>query len=137
MKRILLGLLGLSLLFLPASAQTYPRGAFPVFGAATGTTASFSATLPAVAGRTTYICGFVITGGGSSVTAVGQATVTGMVGGGTASFTYVDVSSGQGVLGIPFPVCQPASGPNTTIVVTKPAGGTGTVAAIWVWGYQL
>lgn len=103
----------------------------------TGTTGAVAATLAAVSNKTTYICGFVITGGGTASAVVGNATVAGVVTG-TINFSYVDVSSGQGLLGVAFPRCIPASALNTTIVVTAPAsGGSGTVKAVTAWGYQI
>ena len=107
-----------------------------ITASATATTGSFSASLPAVAGRTNYLCGFVITSGGTTAAAIVNATATGTVSG-TMNFAYVFPSSGQGVLGVAFPQCIVASGANTAITVNVPAGGTGTTAALSVWGYQL
>jgi hypothetical protein len=112
----------------------YPPGVAPLTASNTGTTGSTAATLAAVAGRTNWICGFVITSGATSSAAVGNATVAGTISG-TMNFTYVDVSSGQGLLGVAFPQCIPASAVNTAIVVTAPAGGTGTVVAVTAWGF--
>lgn len=120
----------------PPTGIAYPINSTPITISATGTTAAVTATLPANANQTTYICGFVITSGGTTAALVGNATVTGTIGG-TLNFSYVDVSSGQGVLGIPFPQCIPASANGQTIAVTAPAGGAGTVAAVTAWGYQL
>jgi hypothetical protein len=106
-----------------------------VTASATGTTAATAASLPAVSGKWTYICGFTITSGGTTTAAVGNATVAGAVTG-TLNFTYVDVSSGQGILGVAFPQCIVASAQNTAITVTAPAGGAGTVVAVTAWGYQ-
>lgn len=107
-----------------------------ITASATATTGSFSASLAAVANKTNYICGFVISSGGSSAATVVNATVTGTVTG-TLNFSYVFPSSGQGVLGIAFPQCIVASNWNTAITVSVPAGGTGTTAALSVWGYRL
>lgn len=112
-----------------------PAGSTAITNSNTGTTAAVSATLAGVSGKTTYICGFTITSGGTTAALAQNATVAGTISG-TMNFTYVDVSSGQGLLGIAFPICLPASGQNTSIVVTAPAGGTGTVAAVSTWGYQ-
>lgn len=119
----------------PSTGIAYPAGAQPVTASATGTTAAVAATLAASPVRTTYICGFVMTSGGTTAAAVGNATVAGTIGG-TLNFTYVDVSTGQGLLGVAFPQCIPGSALNTAIVVTMPAGGAGTVAAVSAWGYQ-
>jgi hypothetical protein len=114
----------------------YPPRATPIANSATGTTGATSATLAAASGVTTYICGFVITSGGTGMALVGNATVVGTIGG-TLNFTYVDVSSGQGLLGVAFPLCLPATGQNVSIVVTAPAGGASTVVAVTAWGFQL
>ena len=102
----------------------------------TATTGSFNAALAAVSGKTNYICGFVITSGGTTSAAVVNATAAGTISG-TLNFSYVFPSSGQGVLGVAFPQCIAAAAENSAITVTVPAGGTGTNAALSVWGYQL
>lgn len=102
----------------------------------TATTGSFSSSLAAVSNKANYICGFVITSGGSSAATVVNATITGTVTG-TLNYAYVFPSSGQGVLGVAFPQCIIASAQNTAITVSVPAGGTGTTAALSVWGYRL
>lgn len=123
-----------------ASGTGYPNQSTPITASATGTTAAVTATLPGVVGKTTFICGFVMTSGGTTTAAFANATVTGTIGG-TLNFVYGAVAPavGQGLLNIVFdPVCVPASAQNTAIVVTQPAGGTGTTAeALTVWGYQL
>ena len=101
----------------------------------TATTGAFSVTIPGISGSTTNLCGFVITSGGTTSAAVVTATITGTVTG-TMNFAYVFPSSGQGVLGVAFPQCIAASATNTSIVVSVPAGGAGTVAALSAWGTQ-
>jgi len=144
MKKLLLIAL-LSLFGLSAEAQPlvtntnnslYPVNSTPITASVAGTTGSTAATLPATATTTTYICGFVITSGGTSAALVVNATVAGTITG-TLNFSYVFVSSGQGLLGVAFPQCIRASGQNTAIVVTAPAGGTGTTVAVTAWGFQL
>lgn len=119
----------------PSTGLNYPAGSIPTTNSATGTTGAVTATLAAVIGRTTYICGFVITSGGTTSAALGAATVTGALGG-TLNFVYVDVSTGQGLLGVAFPQCVPGSAENTAIAVNAPAGGAGTIAAVSAWGFQ-
>ena len=122
-----------------ATGTGYPNNSTPVTASATGTTGTLAATLPGVAGKTTFICGFVMTSGGSGSTSINPATVAGTIGG-TLNFVYVDVpgNTGQGRLVVNFePVCIPAGAMNTAIVVNMPAGGTGTTAAVSAWGYQL
>ncbi len=112
----------------------YPPGTTVLTGSNTGTTGAVTATLTSASLHTAFICGFIITSGGTTSALVQNATVTGTIGG-TLNFTYVDVSSGQGLLGVAFPQCIPASAQNTNIVVTAPAGGAGTVAAVSAWGF--
>jgi hypothetical protein len=100
----------------------------------TATTGDFSATLAAVPGKTQNFCGFVVTSGGTTSAAVVNVSVTGTPN--VLNFAYVFPSSGQGVLGVALPQCIEASAPNTAITVSVPGGGTGTTAALTVWGYQ-
>ena len=102
----------------------------------TATTGTLTTAFPAVSGRTNYICGFVITSGGTTSALVVNATVTGTITG-TLNFQYVFPSSGQGVLGVAFPQCIIASASNSAITVSVPGGGTGTNAALSIWGYKL
>jgi hypothetical protein len=136
-----LAILLLLLLVGPAVAQVpvtwpAPQGAqvSPITASATGTTGAITATLTGVAGRTTYICGFVVTSGGTTGALAVNLTVTGTIGG-TLNFTYIFVSSGQGLLGVALPGCIASSGQNTNIVVNVPAGGAGTTVAATAWGY--
>jgi hypothetical protein len=65
----------------------------------------------------------------------GNGTITGI--GTTMNFAFVIPSSGQGLLGVAFPTCIPATSPNTAIIVTQPAGGAGVaVASVSAWGCQ-
>jgi hypothetical protein len=99
------------------------------------TTGTAAATLTAQANKWTYICGFTITTGGTSSATTGNVTITGTIGG-TMNFTYVFVSSGQGIMGIAFPGCISSSAVNTAIAVNVPAGGAGTVGSVTAWGYK-
>jgi hypothetical protein len=124
----------------PAQAQIVTTAPFPQGGqpnnlvaSATGTTGSFTATLTGVAGKWTYLCGFVVTSAGTTSATLGNIAITGTLA--TMNYEYAFVSSGQGILGVAFPGCISSSAVNTSIVVTLPAGGAGTVAAITAWGY--
>jgi hypothetical protein len=121
--------------------SAYPIGATPVSASATGTTLATSATLPAVPGQTTYLCGFSIRANNTGPAVTGNATVTGMLGG-TLNFTQYTPST-AGTIGVaPLeptlgPYCLPASAANTPIVVTSAPAGTGGIASVSAWGYQL
>lgn len=98
------------------------------------------ATLPAVAGVTNYVTGFMISAGGATAAALVVATLTGLLGG-TASIVYGAVLGAtladQPVI-VTFPNPIPASAVNTAIVLTLPALGAGnTNAVVELFGYQL
>lgn len=152
MNRLAAALLTLCLLacLSPASAQQacpnpFVAGAVcvPVTASATGTTAAVAATLPAVAGKTTYLCGFYYTG--TNATAANTATavtVTGTIGG-TMTFGFPTLAAAATTPNtIPidegFIPCVAASAINTAIAVNGPALGAGaTQATITAWGYYL
>lgn len=144
MRKLFIATAFLGLLLLSASAQqplTFsiapPADSIPLTQSTTGTTGSISVTLAGAANKYTYICGFTVTSGGTTTALAGNVTITGTVGG-TQNFTYVFVSSGQGLLGINFaPGCITSSAQNTSIVMTVPAGGTGTTVAATIWGYRV
>lgn len=121
-----------------ASGTGYPTNSIPITNSATGTTAAVVATLPGTTGKTTFICGFAMTAAGTTTAVAGTGTITGTLGG-ALDFAFLDPApaAGQGRLIVPFSPCIPASAMNTAIVVTQPAGGAGTVAAVSAWGYQL
>ena len=95
-------------------------------------------TLPAVAGKTTYITGFAITGGGATAGSIIAVTVTGLAN--TLTF-YITIPAGAGAgitpLVVDFSTPIPASGPNVPIVVNVPSFGAGnTQAAVTARGFQ-
>lgn len=141
MRKALAGLVLLLWLASPALAQVVTTAPFPQGGqpnnltaSATFTTGTSSATLTGAASRWTYLCGFTVTSAGTTSATSGTITLTGTISG-TMNFTYVFVSSGQGVLGIAFPGCISSSAVNTSIIVNTPAGGAGTTGSVSAWGY--
>jgi len=101
--------------------------------------ATATATLPAIQGRFTYLCGFSATATGATAGAAVSLTVTG-VNGGTLTYTYAS-ATGAAVMSaplvVPFNPCVPSSAANTAIVVSMPSLGTGnTNASVNAWGYQ-
>jgi hypothetical protein len=162
MKRILLALAALLLAALPASSQVAwptPVGTMAAVGSvqmclnpsglaipqatagacgtqvnaiATGTTGAVTATIPAVAGVTNYICGFDVSAAGGTAT-VSPITVTGLLGG---TFTYQGILSGGLPFQHPFYPCQPASAANTAISVVTTADATATAVDVNVWGFK-
>ena len=124
-----------------AGSAGYPAGAVPV-QAASGNVANASAvaTLPGVAGKTTYITGFAITGGGATAASLVSATLAGLLSG-TATYTIGAVAGvllSNSALVVNFSVPLPASALNTAIVLTVPALGAGnTNSAVSAQGFQL
>ena len=120
------------------AAPTVWQPTTPVGNSATAVAAAQCvATLPAVAGKTTYIMGFVLTAGAPAGAVVGVATVTGLgIAGGTLNFQFVETPNFGGELVIEFPFPIPASAANTPIVVTIPAITSGAVTAVSAWGFQ-
>lgn len=117
----------------------YPPGATPVVASATGTTAGATATLPAAAGKFTYICGFSVAPGSATTAITINITVTG------PSSTFTESvgapATAVGVTGAvvtnPFTPCVPASAVNTAIAVAAGALGTaGVNQDVNAWGYQ-
>jgi hypothetical protein len=115
----------------------------PVTASATGTTGAITATLPAVSGKTTYICGFQFMG--TNATAPNTATnvtITGTISG-TLNFGYPTLAAAATVANTPpvgevFTPCIQASAINSAIVVNGPALGAGaTLVTVSAWGYQL
>lgn len=124
-----------------AGAAGYPAGAAPVH-AASGNVANgvASATLPAASGKTTYLTGFEITGGGATVALLVSPTVAGLLGG-TATYSLATVA-GALLANVPimttFNPPIPANGLNTAIVLSVPALGLGnTNSACAIHGFQL
>ena len=123
----------------PAFAQPFPRhNSVPVTNAGTGTTGAVVATLPAAAGKITYICGFSVSPG-SAATAITITVV--MVANSTFTWAVGAPVTAVGTTGTTltqtFNPCVPASGSNTTITVTSGALGTsGVNNDVNAWGYQ-
>lgn len=98
---------------------------------ATGTTGAVTATLPAAAGKTTYICGFDISAAGTAT--ISPITVTGVLGG---TLTYQGISAGSAPFSVRFGPCVPASAVNTAINVVTTADGTATAVDVQAYGFQ-
>jgi hypothetical protein len=99
-----------------------------------------AATLAGVAGKTTYITGFVLTGAGATAASVVLLAVTG-TSGGTMTFAVAvpaGVTAALAPLVVVFSKPIPASAVNTAIVVSCPSLGAGnTNAAVVATGFQL
>jgi hypothetical protein len=121
-------------------ATEEPAGVTPVSNSSGNVAAAAAvATLPAAAGKTTYLSHATITGAGATGASVVTAAITGLKGG-TMSYS-VPVPAGVAVgitpLNLTFDPPLPASAVNTAIVVTLPSLGAGnTNAAVSASGFQ-
>lgn len=102
--------------------------------------ATATATLAGVAGKTTYLSGYLITNGGATVGAIVNGTITGLLGG-TQTFNVTaatGITLGNTPISVSLNPPLPASAANTPIVVSVPSLGAGnTNSAVSAWGYQL
>jgi hypothetical protein len=110
------------------AVSAYPVGAVPQM-ATSGNVANAQAqaTLPAIAGKTTYVTGFSITGAGATAAAVVNVTLAGLPTG-SLNFTYcavAGVTAANTPLVVVFPEPLPASGVAAIIQLTCPALGAG------------
>jgi len=142
MRRSLLAAVLAATILFPGAAPAQYAGTFggtPINAASDNVAAGVAtATLPAVAGKTTHICGFSITSAGSTAAAVVSPTVTNTISG-TMTYTYASVAGvtlANAPLVVTFSPCLPASAANTTIPVSMPSLGAGnTNTTINAWGF--
>lgn len=133
----------------PASAQLACPDPFsarglctPITVSTTGTTGATSVTIPAVAGKTAYLCAFNFTGSNATGATNGSVTITGLVGG-TVTYGYPTLVAGAAVPNTPpidegYTPCIPATAANVAIVVNGPALGTGApLVTLTASGYYL
>jgi hypothetical protein len=111
--------------------QPYPS---PVMATASGGAGTNAPALAAVAGKTNYLEGFDLTGGGATGAGFATVTITGLLAG-TLVITAA-VAAGAtapaftgGVFSIRFPTPLPASAVNTAITVSCGTYGTGNTSA--------
>jgi hypothetical protein len=107
------------------------------FSGADTTTAA--ATLAGVSGKTTYICGFQVSGLGATAATFVNIAVASVVGGNTLNFAYT-FPAGVTVIATPvlqpFNPCVPANALGTVITVTVPGAAGNTSTNISAWGFQ-
>lgn len=118
----------------PVSLPSYPVNpatavaATPVTASATGTTGAVSATLPATAGKTTYLCSVQI---GEAGTGTATATATSTVSG---TLNYVVAAPGN--FTVTYNPCVPASAANQSIAIATAANASATAVAVTATGFQ-
>jgi len=101
--------------------------------------ATATATIPAVAGKTNYLTGYVVTASGATAGLPVNFTITGCVGG-TITNTFV-FPAGVLVGAVPLVVILTdplaATGPNVAVVGSLPSSGAGgTNASVTLFGYN-
>lgn len=109
-----------------------------VQGSASGANAIETASLPAVSGKTNFVCSVTFTADGATAGLAVAPTITGLLGGAaTYSFNFpTGALIGAQPLVLNFNPCFPASATNTAISAALPAGGSGnTQASANIYGY--
>lgn len=123
-----------------SGAADYPPGSTPVTSSSGNVAnAAAVATLPGVAGKTTYITGFSVTGGGATAASLVLATLAGLISG-TATYVLgvvAGAAAANPAFSVQFSRPIPASAANTAVVLTVPALGAGnTNSAVVAHGFQ-
>jgi hypothetical protein len=129
----------------PLGVALNPAGAGGTFQTAVTSSANAAAgatnaSLAGVTGKTTYITGFTVTGGGATAAGAVTVTVTNTVSG-TLNYTIL-VPAGIGTqvnpLVVTFPMPIPANAANTAINVNVPSFGSGSVGqSTSAYGFQM
>ena len=100
-----------------------------------------TATIPARAGATSYICGFAVNGLGATSATPVVVTAGTLAGSATLRFPYTyalgATATNTVVILENFIPCLPASAANSAVTVTVPKATGNTSTNISVWGYQL
>lgn len=111
----------------------------PISGSSTGAAQANNSTLSGTSGKTTYITGFAVTGGGATGASNITVTLTGTITG-TLNFTMTIPAGATAPvtpLVVTFPVPLAASAANTAITLNVPSFGAGnTHASSSAWGFQ-
>lgn len=99
---------------------------------------SFSVTLPAVAGKTNYVTGIIISGSGATAAAAKYAVLSGV--GPYDMYLHLTVPAGVAdssvVLNLQFAKPLPATAANQAISLLVPAFGAGnTLESAIIWGF--
>ena len=123
-----------------ANPDIYPPGSTPVRVGATAAAGATSATMPAVAGKTNYLTGFAVTGGGATAASIVTVTVTGLVGGTQTYKVAIPAGTTAGITPLiaTFVPPLPASAANVAIAINLPSFGAGnTDAAVAAYGFVM
>jgi hypothetical protein len=124
-----------------AGQAGYPGNATPitaVFSGADTTTAAATLAAPA-AGKFDYICGFSVSGLGSTAGGGVSVTIATLASSNTLTYSYVfaaAVGTQNTPIGFTYNPCLPASAAAAAIVVTVPGQAGNTATQINAWGFQ-
>jgi hypothetical protein len=123
----------------PATGTGYPAGSIPLVAVVSSAdTTSSVATLSAITGRLTYICGFSVSGLGATALTNVVITAASVVGNVAPSYAY-SFPAGATVVAAPignaFAPCLPGSLVNSPISVTVPGAAGNTNTNVNAWGY--
>lgn len=111
---------------------TSAYGAFINTSSGVVANAAAQASLPAAPGKTNYLSGFEITGGGATLGGLLTVSISGLMGG-TIQYVYGAVAGvllANPPLVVNFIPPLPASGPNVAITIDCPALGLGNTANV-------
>lgn len=121
-----------------ASGGTTGASGTPVSASQTATAGAINITLPAVAGKTNYLTGFEVTGGGATAGSIIDVVVGG-IGGANLHYAFAvptGATLGAAPLIVTFATPLQASAPNTAIVLAVPSFGAGnTESAAVIHGF--
>ena len=127
---------------LPVTVGTrYPAGATALSASAVTANVEANPTFPAVAGKTNYISGLSITGGGATAAALITANLQGIINNGIANASWIlavpaGVTLGIEPIVVTFDPPLPATAANLLVGLTVPAFGAGnTKVAAAIWGF--
>lgn len=121
------------------ASQPYPAGAVALTETATGTTGGTTATFPALAGKTNWLCGFSVSPGAASSAITITITTTGLTNNFSLSVGAPVAAAGTtaSIVTVPITPCVPASAANTAITVVAGSLSTGGVnQAVNAWGFR-
>ena len=131
----------------PLPTRDYPPGASannapaPITASSANAAAANNLTLPGVAGKRTFISGFVVSGGGATGASVIAITVSGVGASGTLNFALpipAGATAAVQPLNVQFSPPLAANADNQAISLTVPSFGAGnTVDAASAWGFKL
>jgi hypothetical protein len=123
----------------PATGTGYPAGSIPLVAVVSSAdTTSSVATLSAITGRLTYVCGFSVSGLGATALTNVVVTAASVVGNVSPSYAYsfpLGATLPAVPIGNSFTPCLPGSLVNSPISVTVPGAAGNTNTNVNAWGY--